>query len=238
MTTATPIPSVAGPQALRWTVPEFHRMIELGFFPHRAMLIRGELLETHHGVPIDPDPRPFRMTREQYYRLGDLGFFRNRRVELIRGEVLLMSPMNEPHVTGTALTADRLRDVFGTGFFIRTQAPLDLGADMDPEPDVAVVPGGPRDYSATPTMALLIVGVADTSLSYDTTTKAELYAEKSIPEYWVLDLANRRLLVFRDPAPIAAGGAAYRTLLTLSPSESVSPLAVPAAAVAVADLLP
>jgi len=236
MTTATPIE--AGPQPLRWTVPEFHRMIELGFFPHRAMLIRGELLETHHGVPTDPDPRPFRMTREQYYRLGDLGFFQNRRVELIRGEVVLMSPMNEPHYSSIALTADRLRDVFGSAYYVRTQAPLDLGADLDPEPDVAVVPGAPRDYSSAPTIALLIVEVADTSLFYDTTTKAGLYAEKGIPEYWVLDLVNRQLLVFRDPTAIAAGGAAYRTHLTLSPSDSVSPLAVPAASIAVADLLP
>lgn len=236
MTTATP--TDAGPQPLRWTVPEFHRMADLGFFPHRAMLIRGELLETHHGVPTDPDPRPFRMTREQYYRLGELGFFQNRRVELIRGKVVLMSPMKEPHVTGIVLTADRLREVFGPGFHIRPQVPLDLGPDMDPEPDVAVVPGSPRDYATTPTTAVLVVEVADTSLFYDTTTKAGLYAEKGIPEYWVLDLTNRQLLVFRDPAPIAAGGAAYRTQLKLSSTDTVSPLVVPTATLAVAELLP
>ncbi len=238
MTTAPPPSAATGPQPLRWTVPEFHRMIELGFFPHRAMLIRGELLETHHGVAADPDPRPFRMSRKQYYQLGELGFFQNRRVELIRGEVLLMSPMNEPHYSGIALTADRLREVFGSGYYVRTQAPLDLGAYLDPEPDVAIVLGTPRDYSSTPTTALLIVEVADTTLFYDTTTKAGLYAEKGIPEYWVLDLTNRQLLVFRDPAPIAAGGAAYRTQLKLSPTDTVSPLAVPSPTLAVAELLP
>ena len=74
----------------------------------------------------------------------------------------------------------------------------------------------------------------------DTTTKAEVYAEAGIADYWVLDLNGRRLLVFRDPAPLPAGlgATAYRTHLTFGPTDRVSPLAAPASPVAVGELLP
>ena len=106
-------------------------------------------------------------------------------------------------------------------------------------PDIAVVAGGPRDFTAThPTTAGLVVEVSDTTLALDLAEKAELYATAGVSDYWVLDLTGRRLLVFRDPAPVAAGGAAYRTHLTLGPTDTVSPLAASSAVIAVADLLP
>jgi hypothetical protein len=92
-------------------------------------------------------PRPWKWTSEQYHQLGDLGFFQGQRVELIRGEIVLRSPRNEPHVTSVSLTTDTLRAAFGPGFFVRVQAPLSFGLESVPEPDVAVVPGSPRDYS-------------------------------------------------------------------------------------------
>jgi len=104
---------------------------------------------------------------------------------------------------------------------------------------VAVVAGTPRDYLVShPTTAVVIVEVADTSLTYDLTTKAEVYAAAGIADYWVLDLAGRALHVLRDPRPVAAGGAAYRSHQILGPADSVAPLATPAAHVAVANLLP
>lgn len=181
--------------------------------------------------------RPFRFSREQYYRLGELDFFQGRRVERIHGEIIEMSPMSWTHGLGCDLTADALRRFFHTTLWVRGQKPMTV-VDSDPEPDVAVYPGPPRSYTAHPSSALLIVEVAETSLLYDTTTKAELYATAGVLDYWVLDLENRRLLVFRDPPPIPDGGSAYRTLLTLQPSDSVSPLAAPSASIAVADLLP
>ncbi len=148
-----------------------------------------------------------------------------------------MSPMREPHACAIALTADALRDGFGQGFYLRTQVPLNLDPD-EPEPDVAVVPGSPRDYADTPTHALLVVEIADSSLAYDTTVKAELYATAGIADYWVLDLEGRRLLVFRDPAPLPPGGVAYRMHLVYGPADSVAPLAAANSPVRVGDLLP
>jgi Uma2 family endonuclease len=231
-------PRFDNPCPFRFTREQYYRLGELGFFTgHRVELLDGEVIEQYPDDPTDPGPRPFRFSREQYYRLGELGIFDGRRVELIRGEIAVMSPINEPHVTGVSLTTDAIRAAFGPGYYIRVQAPLNLGT-IDPEPDVAVVPGGPRDYTAPPTTALLVVEVSDTTLYYDTTTKAEEYATAGITDYWVLDVTNHRLLVFRDPVPVAAGGVAYRTHRVLGPGDAVSPLAAPQATIRVADLLP
>jgi Uma2 family endonuclease len=193
--------------------------------------------------PAGSGPRPWRWTREQYYRLGELGFFDGRRVELIRGEIVEMSPINRPHSLGTRLTADALGAVFAAGFYVDTQQPLWIpGAPpgTEPQPDVMVIPGHPRDYADHPTTAALVVEVADTTLFYDTTTKAELYATAGVADYWVLDVTGRQLHVFRDPAPLPAalGTTAYGTHLVLGPGDSVAPLAAAGATVRVADLLP
>jgi Uma2 family endonuclease len=241
MSAAKPLPKPdppAGPRPVIWTVTEFHNMKEHGILRGQwTHLINGRIYEEHHGDPIAPGPRFIRWTREQYYRLGELGFFRNRRVQLLRGEIIEMSPQGWRHFTAITVAARALETAFGPGFFVRQQGPLALGSE-EPEPDVAVVPGTPHDYTAHPTTALLIVEVSDTTLDYDVTTKAELYATAGIADYWVLDVDGRRLLVFRDPAPIPDGGAAYRTHLALGPADSVAPLAAPASTVRVADLLP
>ncbi len=107
-----------------------------------------------------------------------------------------------------------------------------LGQDTDPEPDLAVVPGRPRDYAGHPTTAALVVEVADSSLDFDTNDKRRLYARVAIRDSWVVDVNGRRLLVYRDPQ---AGD--YATQQALGATDAVSPLAVPSATVRVADLL-
>ncbi len=184
-------------------------------------------------------PRRVRFTRAQYFDMADRGYFAGKRVERIRGEIVEMSPIHWPHVLATGNTADALRVAFaGTGW-VNEQAPLAL-ADSDPQPDVAVYPGRRRNYTDHPTAtdALLVVEVSDSSLDYDTTTKAELYAEDGIREYWVVDLVTRQLLVFRDPASIAAGGHSYRSHQAFGSADTVSPLAAPNSMLRVADLLP
>lgn len=99
--------------------------------------------------------------------------------------------------------------------------------------------GSIEDFATEhPKTAVLVVEVSDETLFEDTTTQAELYALGGVPEYWVVDIPNRQLRVFRDPAPIPDGGAAYRDERAFGAGESVAPLAAPAAAVRVADLLP
>lgn len=185
-------------------------------------------------------PRNLLWTVDQFHYLGDLGMFEGRRAMLIDGVIVEDAPMNPPHAIAATKTEDAVRDAFGKRYHVRVAKPLVLGRSTDPEPDVAVLPGKPGDYTSHPTTAVLVVEVSDSSLRYDTTVKVSLYAAGGIAEYWVLDVTGRQLLVFRDPRPdsTASHGHAYATQLALSPTDTVAPLAVPNVTVAVADLLP
>ena len=234
---------VAEPTPLRWTTAEYRRMNELGLFiGRRCMLLSGVIWEQHHSDPVDPSPRKVKFTRDEYRWLAEKGFFHGRRVCLLNGEVLLMAAMKEPHLAGISVVSDVFRAVFGIGFHVRAQGPLDVNTANDPEPDVVVVPGNARTYRNSPTapaasVALVVVEVADTTLTQDTTTKAELYATAGVADYWVLDVVNDQLLVFRDPQPIA-GAVAYRTRHALTAADTITLLAVPNTPIPVADLLP
>jgi Uma2 family endonuclease len=189
--------------------------------------------------PVGAGPRRWRWSREDYRKLVELGLFDDRRVQLILGEIIEMGKQGWPHAAALLRLIEVLRRVFPIGHFVSEQKPFPVGAS-EPEPDAAVVPGRPEDYADHPTVAALLVEVADTSLAMDTTTKAELYATAGVPEYWVVDLLNRQLHVFRDPAPLPAGlgATAYRTHLVLNPTDTLNPLAAPIATVRVAELLP
>ncbi len=179
-------------------------------------------------------PKAIRWTREEYYRMAEAGLFDGRRVELVRGEVIEMTPQKSRHATGVTLVYTSLSAAFGDKYVARIQLPLILGLDSDPEPDAAVVPGNVRDFvDAHPSTATLVVEVADSSLDYDRTTKCALYAESGIPEYWIVNLVERQLEVYRKPE-----GGAYGERLVLGPSESVEPLSGSRVRVLVADLLP
>src|SRR3954453_10326951 len=177
-------------------------------------------------------PRPVHWTCAEFHRFGDLGVFEGRRAMLIDGVILEEGPMNPPHAITLELVEAALRTAFGTGWRIRSQSPLVLGQDLDPEPDFAVMAGTPRGSSGHPTTADLVVEVADSSLDFDTNEKRLLYARAGIREYWVVDINGRRLLVYRDPQ---AGD--YANQQALGPANAVSPLVAPTVTVRVADLL-
>src|SRR5262245_2681736 len=183
--------------------------------------------------------QPYRWTIEAYRKLAATGLFNNMKTMLLHGELYAMPMPDPPHDVSLGLVEDWLRSVFTTNHHVRVQMGFDVGTDNDPGPDVAVVAGIRRDYLAkSPTTAVLIVEVALSSLSDDTTEKAELYATANVPEYWVID--HRQLIVFRDPQPLpkGLGATAYKTHLTLAPTDRVSPLAAPNASILVSDLLP
>jgi Uma2 family endonuclease len=184
---------------------------------------------------------PLRWTIREYRKLGESGFFSGVKTMLIRGEIFTMATPNPPHDEALNLTQEYLRQAFATGHHVRNQQGFDIGTDTDPSPDLAVVSGSIRElHGRTPTSAMLIVEISDTSLFDDLTTKAELYATAGVREYWVVDVTNRQLHIFRDPValPAGLGATAYRTHLTLPPEETIAPLAAESASVRVADLLP
>jgi Uma2 family endonuclease len=183
-----------------------------------------------------------RWTRDEYQRLGAIGVLGpEEHVELIEGEIVEVPPQRSHHSVGVRLAEDTLRAVFGAGFDVRTQMPLALGEYSEPEPDVAVVVGSPRDFTeAHPTRAVLVVEVSDTSLSYDRETKGSLYAAVGIPAYWIVNLMDRQLEMHGDPSamPGARYGFGYRTRVIALPGEFVDAPAPAGARIAVDDLLP
>jgi Uma2 family endonuclease len=121
------------------------------------------------------------------------------------------------------------------------QGPIGLDDDSEPEPDVAVVPGGREDYrSAHPSRPVLTVEVAISSLDGDRQRKGSLYARAGLAEYWILNLVDRVLEVYREPVEDASAmyGWRYASREIVNESSEVPPLAAPGAAVRIADLLP
>jgi Uma2 family endonuclease len=187
------------------------------------------------------EPKTRLWTKEEFYQLLDLGFFQDERVELVEGEIVEMSAQKNFHIAAISLVADALRAIFSQGYWVRVQGSLDLSPHSVLDPDVAVVTGSPRGCSAAnPTSALLVVEVSETSLSHDRGPKASLYARAGIADYWVVNLVDRQLEVFRNPVPDSQQryGHGYADVTILMPADSITPLAAPLGRVSVADLLP
>lgn len=181
-------------------------------------------------------------TRVEYERLVELGAFRSdERLELVGGTLLVREPQGSPHATAVGLIDDALRPAFGVGWTVRTHSPVALDDDSEPEPDLAVVRGRRREHRhAHPSRPVLIVEVADSSLDFDRGEKASLYPRAWVADYWILNLREHVLEIYREPAPAlqARYGHRYGATITLGARDGVSPLAAPSAEIHVADLLP
>jgi Uma2 family endonuclease len=187
------------------------------------------------GMESFTSVRAKRWTREEYDRLAAAGYFDpEARLQLIQGEIVEMPRQSPAHATTIQRATKALETAFSDGYAIRVQLPLALSQESEPEPDVAVVRGTIDDYADLhPTTAVLIVEVADSTLGFDRTRKLAMYAQAGIPEYWILNLVDGVLEVYREPQ-----GPAYQTTMRLGSDDTLSALAAPAALVRVADLLP
>jgi Uma2 family endonuclease len=186
-----------------------------------------------------PEPQTRRWTRREYYKLAEKGWFAGQRVQLIDGEIIQMAPQGHEHTVALSKAARILRTLFEPGHWIRWQMPLNVGRDSDPEPDLAVVKGDIDDYTDHPTTAILVVEVSDTSLRLDR-RKAALYASAGVGEYWILNLVDRSLEVYRTPVPADGGekSAHYASHVVLDLNAEVAPQAAPARAIRVSSLFP
>jgi Uma2 family endonuclease len=188
-----------------------------------------------------PVVRTRRWSRIEYERLVDLGVFNpGERLELLDGVLVVREPQNAPHATAVRAAQEALRRAFGPGWDVRPQLPVALDDDSEPEPDVAVVPGSYRDYRAGhPSRPALIVEVADWSLTADR-RKASLYARAGVLEYWIVNLVDHALEVYRRPLRSRPSrfGWAYAETQVLHRGEGVTPLAAEGGRVAVDDVLP
>ena len=184
---------------------------------------------------------PFLWTKEQYNAMGELGWFDDLRVELIEGEIIQMSPIGSNHFVGVHLVTEELRRIFTPGNIVVEQSAFNAGPKSEPVPDVAVYAGKTRDYiNALPQTALLVVEVSDKTLRTDRTRKASLYAKSGIQEYWIVNLKARQVEVHREPQTLSDTpfGHGYGSMTIVNAEGTISPLARPDVAVAVADMLP
>jgi len=187
------------------------------------------------------EPQVHLWTRDEYYKMAGVGLFQGKHVELIEGRIIEMSPMGSLHATAVALVGRALERAFGQGYFARWQMPLDAGEYSEPEPDISIILGDVRDFrDSHPKTAILIVEVAETSLTYDRIEKSGLYARLGISDYWLLNLIDRQLEVHREPVADASQplGFRYAQVMILRPAAQISPLAKPDISIRVDDLLP
>jgi Uma2 family endonuclease len=189
---------------------------------------------------VDTTAQVRRFTRKEYERMAAQGILRpDERVELLDGEIVVMSPQGSRHTTVLRLVEKALNKAFGAGYDVRTQVPLLLGARSEPEPDVAVVTGSPDDYlDEHPKTALLVVEVADRTLALDRGKKLAIYARAGIQDCWIINLVDRVLEVHRNPRPSSGKlGWTFKDVQRLKNRETVRPLAAPRAKLSVASFL-
>lgn len=181
-------------------------------------------------------------TRIEYDRLIEKGVFGPKdRIELLGGLLVVREPQGSPHAMGIRMAEEALRRVFASGWDVRGQLPVALDDDSEPEPDISVVPGSFRDYrQAHPARAVLIVEVAESSLRLDRGEKGSLYARAGVPDYWIVNLVDHVLEVYRDPAADVGApyGWRYASVVTLRAGDAVIPLAALHSPVPVVDLVP
>lgn len=181
-------------------------------------------------------PAPFRFTREMYHRMAGEGLFDGIKVELLDGEIVRMSPQDSRHAGTVYRVHAVFTELLGGAYIVRSQLPIVLDDNSEPEPDVAVCQLEATHYDkAHPTAAqvVLVLEVAGSSLGYDRGSKAAAYARSGIPTYVVLSLAERTFEVMTDPD---RGGARYRRKTILGDGDT---LALPGGAtVPAARLLP
>ena len=144
-----------------------------------------------------------RFTRSEYHRMGEVGILReDDRVELIRGEIVEMSPPGRRHRAFAGNLNQQLAGRLSGRAVVWMQNPIVLTDDTEPQPDLAVLRQRSVSYKereATAEDVFLLIEVADSSLAYDRTTKMRLYAEAGIPEYWVVDCAAEAIEIHRSP---------------------------------------
>jgi Uma2 family endonuclease len=191
----------------------------------------------------EQEPRRKAWSRAEYERLAGLGVFdESGPLELIQGDIVHKMAHTPLHSSTIDVAQVALLRIFpGEQYRIRCQLPLALSDWSEPEPDIAVVQGSAVDFiDRHPTTAALVVEVSDSTLRADQSIKLEMYATAGIPEYWIVNLQDGVLEVYRRPEP-AEGEAPrgrYAEATRLGPDASVSPLAVPGVSIRVSELIP
>lgn len=173
-------------------------------------------------------------TLGDYHQMIEAGILSNRRVELLKGEIVEVSPEGEPHAYSSHEAGEYLANVLGNRASVRQAKPVTLPNASEPEPDLAIVQRLGREYRSHhpyPENIFWIIEYSNSSLTKDLETKSKVYAEVGILGYWVVNLKTLQLVVFRHPQD-----GQYTSQHTLT-SGIVQPLAFPDVNVSVDAIL-
>jgi Uma2 family endonuclease len=179
------------------------------------------------GAPLEFPRRP--LTVEDFHRMLEVGVLRpGERVELIEGELLAMAPIGGRHFNAVNRLNELLVTGVGLNAVVSVQGPVVLKPTSEPQPDLVLLHPKCRGRPALPGPedVLLAIEVSDTTLRFDRTVKARLYARHSIPELWIIDVEGQLLL--RHLGPSHEG---YITVTEHRPPETVAAQFLPAACV-------
>lgn len=179
---------------------------------------------------------PLRLLSVREYNLmAEVGILTHEeKVELINGQIITMSPQESCHAAAIRRT-DRLLTKQLNQILIRLQLPIIVNDFSQPEPDIAIVKYDPLDYDdrhPNATEVYLIIEIADTTLKTDLEVKRQLYASANIPEYWVLNIKQRQLHVYRQPQ-----NQDYQTVIILTDLDMIKPLHFPEFEIKVSEML-
>lgn len=181
------------------------------------------------------EPQSYRFSVEEYNKLGEVGIFQPEdRVELLDGEILIMSPIGLRHIMAGTWINDWFGDHSRKRYSISPGNPIFLHDYSEPQPDFMLVPRVRRmEHKTRPEEVFLLVEVSESSLTFDLGRKRKAYAKAGVREYWVVNLEEDVLEVFRQPE-----GGSYAVQLRFALGESVSPLAFEDVVVPVAEIIP
>ncbi len=178
----------------------------------------------------------YKFTADEYYRLYETGVLDAKdRIELLNGELIIMHAIGYRHAQAVTNLNASLSEQARRRYKISPQNPVELDRYSAPQPDLALVPwtrGNAKRHPA-PEEVFLIIEVADSSLEYDRAEKLRAYATTGIREFWLLNLQDDTLEIYRQPE-----GPAYREQLTIPADGTPAPLAFPDAVIALSEILP
>lgn len=188
------------------------------------------------GKPMEDLPRRHRITVHDYHRMAEIGVLApDARVELIEGEIIDMPPIGLEHLSVCDQLTRLLVRAVGDGGIVRVQGSVRLSDITEPEPDLVVL--APREdfyrhQFANGRDVRLLIEVSQSTLRYDVDVKVPLYARHGVAEIWIVDLVNRSMLTFADPAD-----GQYRARATIEQLGVLYPVALPGVALDLTALL-
>jgi Uma2 family endonuclease len=177
-----------------------------------------------------------RFTVKEFHRMVETGILEEGSpYELLNGEIIHMATIGSKHAAKVNRISAHLNKILEQVHIVAVQNPIELGAFSQPEPDIAILRWQDDFYeSGHPTAQdiYLLIEVSDTTLDYDRTTKLPIYAEAGIAEYWIVNLPDNQIEVYRNPS-----GNAYQSIQTFTKDQNLTIELLPEITIAVNDIL-